>query len=278
MLCGATFPLLSACKEAGVPVVVTLLSGKDLSPFLPDLESAARIVVLHRAIYDYLVATYPSMADQFHLGSKLVDRGLFYPPEAPPPADGYRVVYMGRLSRSKGELALKVMDAVWQSREAIPGITMSVLGSGTRLLKVRAHAKEINREAGREVVSVLGGVTRPEEVLRQSDMAFAAGFSAAEALACHCQVVGLGMGGLYGLVTPEGLEDALAANFGDTLARWKAPTAEDMAAQLVAAYAARAESREWMEDVFRGPLDPERVLDDYERVLTQAAQGKGCAT
>ena len=56
------------------------------------------------------------------------------------------------------------------------------------------------------------------------------------------------------------------------------PSAEDMAAQLVAAYSARAESHEWMEDVFRGPLDPERVLDDYERVLTQAAQGKGCAT
>ncbi len=271
MLCGSTIPLIAACHEAGVPVVVTLLSGKDLTPFLPELERVASIVVLHHALRDQIAERHPILAGKLHLGSKLIDRSLFYPPADPPPANGYRVTYLSRLSRSKGRLALKVMEAVRLAQPSMPGITLTVVGTGTRLLKVRAHARAINREAGREVIRVLGGVSEPEETLRRSDLVFAAGFSAAEGLACHCQIVGLGMAGLHGLVTPDGFQDALAANFGDTLARWKSPTVDDIAAQLAAAYAARADSREWMEDVFLGPLNPDRVLDDYERVLLDAA-------
>lgn len=270
IITSATIPVLRACLQAGVPVVATLLMRTRLERFASDLEQCAAIVVLNRSNLEFYRQQYPSLAPKMHLSAKLVDRQRFRAGERRE-ADEFRLACLGRLSQTKGERVVQTLEAAWSVREDIPGVSVTVVGSGTRLRHVRQLAARMNLQARRRFVTVCGGVARPEEIIRNMDVVAAAGFSAIEALACHCQVIGMGFKGLGGLVTADTFGAALATNFGDSTAREPA-TPEAIAAEIKLAYARRMERLDWIEQAFTGVLNPAVVLDDLEQLLQIAAR------
>lgn len=269
MLTSATVPLVRECLRAGVPVVATLLAPPNFTGCLPDMERCASLVVLNHSNLDRCHQQYPSLTPIAHLSGKLVDRQRFRPGKKRQVGE-FRLGCVGRLSQSKGERVLQTLQAAWLLRDEIPELSVTVVGNGTRLQEVRRLAAKLNRQSGRQMVSVCGGVAWPEEIIRDMDLVVAAGFSAIEALACHCQVIGMGFKGLDGLVGPENLDGALAANFGDSVGR-EVATPEAIAGEIRQAYARRAEPKDWIEQAFTGALDPGAVLDDLERLLLTAA-------
>lgn len=262
----ATFPALEVCVQRQLPVVGLLLGKVDLRTGLAALEQARAVVVLNQNLRDWVTVQYPSLADKLFLSHKLVDRELFHPP-ASRPADGYRIACLSRLSRSKGQIARVALQAAAALQAEIPGLELTVVGLGSQLGRLKALARELNRAADREFVSVPGGTREPERVLHHADLVLAAGFSATEALACHCQLLGVGFQGLYGLVTPANLDEALAWNFGDTGAHHTPVTPELVAAQIREAYARRGEPRDWIEGPLASILDAEDAIRGLETLL-----------
>lgn len=269
-LTSATVPVIRECLRAGVPVIATILARTRLERFLPALEQCETVVVLNRSTFDFYSQQYPSLTPKMHLSNKLVYRQRYSPGE-PRDDEGFNIACVGRLSSTKGELALQAMEAAWLLREEIPGLTITVVGSGTRLGAARRRAGEMNQQARRQFATVCGGVARPEEIIRGMDVVLGAGFSAVEALACRCQVIGMGFQGLEGLVTAEGLQEGLAANFGDSTAT-RAATPQAIAEEIRRAYVCRRDGRDWTEQAFAGALNPTVVLDDLERLLVMAAK------
>jgi len=157
-------------------------------------------VVLDKNTLDHFANNYPQLSAKLCLTNRLVDRSVFRP--APrEDRSAVKVTYLGRLSSTKGEQALALMEACGQLVEAIPNLELTVIGTGSRLRRAHRRAAQLNKQAGRPVVRVVGSTHHPERFLQQTDMLIGAGRSAVEGLACGCVVIGLGFAGLFGVIT-----------------------------------------------------------------------------
>ena len=75
-------------------------------------------------------------------------------------------------------------------------------------------------------------LSKPEEVLPQYDVIFAAGRCALEALACGCAVIVADHHGFGGLVTPRTMEELQLGNFGFAVTHGNTTTAEKVIVEL----------------------------------------------
>ncbi len=263
--------LMPACRRAQIPLIMVIHNRTPLERCLAAANYAQAIVVLDRNTLDYFAGNYPQFANKLRLTSRLVDRSVF----RPCPREDRSVVnvtYLGRLSRTKGEQALVLIDACEQLIEAIPNLELTVVGWGSRLRRVRRRAAQVSKKARRPVVQVMGPTLHPERYLQQADILIGAGRSAIEGLACHCTVIGLGFAGLFGMITTDNIDEAIAANFGDTGAHWPQVDASSLADQILQAYRQPATDYQWVETILDEQFAAPKVAAGLARIFEQAIQ------
>jgi len=264
--------LMPACRQAQIPLIMVMHNRTLLERCLAAADYAQAIVVLDRNTLDFFANSYPQFSPKLRLTNRLVDRSVFrpYPRED---RSVVKITYLGRLSRTKGEQVLALIDASGQLIEAIPDLELTVVGWGSRLRRARQRAGQVNKKAQRPVVQVVGATFHPERYLQQADILIGAGRSAVEGLACHCTVIGLGFAGLFGIITADNIDEAIAANFGDTGARWSRVDAPLLAKQILEAHRRRPADDEWVERILDERFAAPKVAEDLATTFEEVIRG-----
>ncbi len=260
---------MPACRQTQTPLVMSVLNCTSLDRYLSAADYAQAIVALSEQGRDYFAGNYPQFADKLRASRVLLDRSVFRPC-AREDRTAVKITYMGRLSRTKGEHALVLLETVGQLLGAIPNLEVTVVGAGSRLRRARRRAAQINKEAQRPVVQVVGATLHPEQFYQQADIVVGAAYTALGALACHCTVVGLGFAGLFGAVTPDNIDEAIAASFGDTSAHWSQVDSSSLADQILHAYRQPPTDYQWVEIILDEQFAAAKVAAGLEEIFQQA--------
>lgn len=207
-----------ACRRTGAPMIMSVhgILGKN-DHLATCLQRALRILTFEEMAVERLA----DHKDRIDPGKViLLRRPIEHRPRFPEAGGPFRVVYVGRLSKRKGQNALNLLAAFERFRAAVPESTLQVLGDGSLLGEVRAASRRMNAAAGTEVVTVLGSVPEPVPIVGRAHVLVGASYCALEAIMQGVAVIGAGFWG-YGIIDDQNLRDAMAWNFGDVGGPWE---------------------------------------------------------
>ncbi len=265
--------LLAACQGTGVPLIMTILSRTRLARCLPAADYAHAISATNSGTLNFLKDNYPELAGKLYLSSKPLPRPRRVQPHTSA-ADAITVTYMARLTRTKGPCALDLIEAWPRLVNLVGNLKLVIVGDGRLLRQTRRKAAQVNKELALPHIQVPGGTLNPEPVFENTDILLGAGYTALQGLAWGCTVIGMGYAGLFGLLTPENIEEAIRANFGDTGAQWPQVDSQLLADQIVAASQQLTEPDDWIESVFDQHFNPSRIAEDLESLFEEAIHNK----
>jgi glycosyltransferase involved in cell wall biosynthesis len=273
-----------ACARTGTPLVLSLhniLHRNDRQA--PCLRSARQIIAFDDAAAKHLDrhSGFVDLAKVLHL-----PRPIEHRPHDPPEGEAFNLVYVGRLSQRKGQVALELLEAFRRFSGAAPQARLSLLGDGSMLGEVRRAAQQYNRERGERVIEVMGAVLDPAPVVSQAHVVIGAGYAALEALMQGIAVIGAGFRG-WGPVVDDQALDAIKTNCGDSAGDWPTTTDNFLAAleQLHACWRGRGgreRERYWRLDRIIAPIHrvdavAARLEDVYRQVLAAPRQASRLA-
>jgi glycosyltransferase involved in cell wall biosynthesis len=270
-----------ACLRTGKPLVLSvhgMLGNTD--HHYSCLRLARRIIAFEDIGVQRLGRRQViDMAKVLHL-----PRPIEHRPQLPPDDGPFRVIYVGRLSKRKGEVALNLLEGFRRFHAAHPASTLTLLGDGTRLADLRRAARELNSQRGEDAVRVLGAVPEPLPLIAASHVLVGAGYASLEAVMQGVAVIGAGFWG-FGVVDQDNFREAIGCNCGDVGGKWEM-TPENFAAALETLHAAwtagGSRERHWRLDRF---VAEEHAYDRvaarletiYREVLEEAAATPGSA-
>ncbi|MFN3650818.1 MAG: glycosyltransferase [Armatimonadota bacterium] len=219
---------LLACRRAGLPLVLSLhntISNEEAKH--QCLKEARRIVVFD----DGAAQSAGKFTSEFDT-SKIIrlPRPVEHRPLDPERLSPHHVAYVARMSSRKGRVALSLLEGFRAYAKEYPQARMTLIGDGSLRGEVTRRAGEISRETGCRI-DVHGPVLDPAPLLAGAGLLVGAGYAALEAAMQGRAVLGAGFNG-YGLVTADAVEEAVAANFGDTVGGWEM-TPENMRQALL---------------------------------------------
>lgn len=180
-------------------------------------QKASRILTFEEKAVERL-ADHAGLIDQQKI--VLLRRPIVHRPSMPRDEAGFRIVYVGRLSKRKGKNALELIAAFRELAIQDATLELDVLGDGSLLGEVRRAARLVNGALSREAVRVHGSVPDPELIVSQAHVLVGASYCALEAIMQGVAVVGAGFWG-YGVIDEENLRDAMGWNFGDVGGSWE---------------------------------------------------------
>jgi glycosyltransferase involved in cell wall biosynthesis len=256
-----------ACARTGTPLVLSihgLLHRNDRHHGC--LRLAKRILTFEEAA----VRQIERHRDYVDTGKVLLlRRPIEHRPELPAEEEGFRVVYVGRMSRRKGGHALALIEAFASFARELPAARLTLLGDGTVLGEVRRRAAALNRELGGDVVRALGAVPDPAPVVGRAHLLVGASYAALEAIMQGVAVIGAGFWGC-GPVSDANLFDTMKTNFGDSGGEWQMTPANFLAElqRLHTAWERGARSPELRQRYWR--LD--RLIADVHSIDAVAAR------
>ncbi len=256
-------------------MVMTVHNIVDMSKHLDIADYASALVVMNEGNAAYLRATYHAFADKVHVTRLPFARELYgdiAPPATRTGSKPVEILYLGRLSHTKGELGLLVAEAVSELNEAGQAARLTVCGTGSRLPEMRRLGRALKQRCGREVLRAPGGSRCPARFIGAADVVVGAGYSAIEGLGLGREVVGIGFEGLFGAVNAVNIDMAAAANFGDTGAKWKDPAVEDIVRELQAAIGAIGTDRQWAKRYVEENFTAECIARDFADIVADAVK------
>ena len=130
--------------------------------------------------------------------------------------DSARLVFVSRLSKSKGRGALAAIDAAQVLLSEFPELKLEIVGDGSLHTEVARKAQESNARNGREMVQMHGMLTDPLPVVNGGGGVIGTAYVALEALFHGIPVVAVGYDH-YGVITEANFNEAVDCNFGDSL-------------------------------------------------------------
>jgi len=268
---GAARHLLAACQRTNTPLIITVLTRTSLSRCKAAANYAHAIVALNRETLKHLKENHRQFADKLYLSSK----PLRLPTLTPTPrTDTVTATYMARLTRTKGPYALALIEAWPRLVSSVGNLKLVIIGNGRLLYQARRKAAQVNRQLQSRCIQVPGAVLDPEPILANTDILLGAGYTALQGLAWGCAVIAIGYAGLFGLLTHENIEEAIAANFGDTAAHWPQVDSQLLAEQILAAHQQLAKPRDWTKPVLDQHFNPARIAEDLEGLFAEAIHSK----
>lgn len=128
------------------------------------------------------------------------------------PADP-KVVYISRLSGARGEVALRVIEAVPELLRRYPTLKTFIVGEGDKLPEVRRWAEKVNQDFKTEAVIVTGARTDTAALIAPATVVIGVGRVILEGMASAKPVIVAGEAGFMGVLTPENLDLAKKHNF-----------------------------------------------------------------
>lgn len=116
---------------------------------------------------------------------------------------GWKIAFMSRIDAMKMGSLRYAVEAVRILAERGREVTLAIAGGGTSFNELSAIAAEVNSEAGRRCVRLLGPVLETPEFLSWADIAVGVGRCVWEGMACGKPAMVVGEKGLAGVVEPS---------------------------------------------------------------------------
>lgn len=126
---------------------------------------------------------------------------------------GNLVVYVSRLDGALAPVAINLMKACARVYSEYPSLRLLVVGDGKHINEVAAGAKEVNAQAGTELVRLLGARTDVNRIMAAGDLVVGVSRVALEAMACARNVILAGGEGCGGLIREDSLPLFESDNF-----------------------------------------------------------------
>jgi glycosyltransferase involved in cell wall biosynthesis len=127
--------------------------------------------------------------------------------------DHMRIVYISRLMGARGEIALRLIEALPDIEGEFPGIKLAVVGEGDKFDEICRQADQYNARRDDQGVVVTGARLDTPVLMKMADVAVGVGRVALEAMAMEKPVIIAGEAGFMGVLTPENFERARRHNF-----------------------------------------------------------------
>ena len=196
-----------------------------------------RVMAVSDDIADYLVTEYGYPREKIYLTINGIDTQKFSPDI---PFDGLlashgltkerrRIVYISRLDADRADPAYRLIEIAPKIAENFPDTDILVVGGGTEFDTLREMAENVNKTAGRNLVTMTGAVSNINEYAAASDVFIGVSRSVLEAMSAAKPVIVAGGQGALGIFDETKVTPAVDTNFccrgfdladGDTLYGW----------------------------------------------------------
>lgn len=124
-----------------------------------------------------------------------------------------KIVYISRLMGARGEIALRLIEALTEIQGEFPNVRLAVIGEGDKYSAIRQMSEKYNERAGSQKVIVTGARLDTPQLMNMADVAVGVGRVALEAMALKKPVIIAGEAGFMGVMTPDNFETARRHNF-----------------------------------------------------------------
>ena len=180
-----------------------------------------RTMAVSEDIADYLVREYGLPRSRIHLTVNGIDTAKFSPDtdcsglfeKHGLRRENRRIVYMSRLDADRADPAFRLLEIAKEIDRRYPDTEIIIVGGGSELEKIRSKAADINKETGKNLVTVTGAVSNTYEYCAAADIFIGVSRSALEAMASAKPAIIAGNQGSIGIFTDEKIPDAQATNF-----------------------------------------------------------------
>jgi len=206
-----------------------------------------RTIAVSEDIKAYLMREYQVPEGHISVTINGIDTDKFSPTVR---ADGVReqwglgespvIASVSRMDEDRALVAKQLVALAPQLAAEIPKLRLLIAGGGNAFDEVYAAAEQANERIGYPCVVMTGSVTSINEIVAASSLFVGVSRAVLEAMAAGKPVIVAGNEGYQGLLTPEGLDEAMAGNFccrgmelsqperllTDILAAWALPETE----------------------------------------------------
>lgn len=124
-----------------------------------------------------------------------------------------KIVYISRLMGARGEIALRLIEAMPEIQDEFPDVRLAVIGEGDKFSAISKMSKEYNNRVGIQKVIVTGARLDTPQIMNMADVAVGVGRVALEAMALEKPVIIAGEAGFMGVLTPRNFKEAHKHNF-----------------------------------------------------------------
>ncbi|MDD4570856.1 MAG: glycosyltransferase family 4 protein [Tepidanaerobacteraceae bacterium] len=147
--------------------------------------------------------------DQFNpiVDSSHVQRQLGLKPE------DLKIVYISRLMGARGEIAMRLIEALPEIEKAFSNVKLIIVGEGDKYEAIFKLAKKYNFQATDDRVVVTGARLDTPLLMNMADVAVGVGRVALEAMAMEKPVIIAGEAGFMGILSSENFHVAKKHNF-----------------------------------------------------------------
>ncbi|MGI6424549.1 MAG: glycosyltransferase family 4 protein [Tepidanaerobacteraceae bacterium] len=139
--------------------------------------------------------------------SSLIEKQLGLDPQ------DLKIVYVSRLMGARGEIALRLIEALPEIEKAFPTVRLIVVGDGDKYNEISRLAERYNSKANCNKVIVTGARIDTHLLMNIADVSVGVGRVALEAMSMEKPVIIAGEAGFMGILSPENFEVAKMHNF-----------------------------------------------------------------
>lgn len=174
------------------------------------------VVAVSQDIKQYLIDEYNYPADKIAVTINGINTDTFC---AQTPCDTtitptpHTVCHVSRLDEDRAQVAKQLVEITPALVAKIPDFSLIIVGDGNHFGQIAEQAHQINKQFGREVITLTGARTNISELVVAGDIFVGVSRAALEAMAAERLVIVAGNEGYQGIFTPEGLQVAIAGNF-----------------------------------------------------------------
>lgn len=127
--------------------------------------------------------------------------------------EDYKIVYISRLMGARGEIALRLIEALPEIQRDFPSTKLVIVGEGDKYGVIKSLAQEYNSRVRDNKVILTGARLDTPLLMNMAHVAVGVGRVALEAMAMEKPVIIAGEAGFMGILTPENFEQARKHNF-----------------------------------------------------------------
>ncbi len=168
-----------------------------------------KTLAVSQDIKDQLISVYRLPPDKISVTVNGMDTAHFSP--SANAKDGLHLLHVSRLDKDRSLTAFLLLGIASRLKERFPDLRITVVGGGTDLPALRRLASFV--DPARRYLTLTGAVCDPLPFLRDADLFVGVSRAALEAMSCALPVILSGNQGYGGILTPEGLSDAVDTNF-----------------------------------------------------------------
>ncbi|NLZ54614.1 MAG: glycosyltransferase family 4 protein [Thermoanaerobacteraceae bacterium] len=181
-----------------------------------------KVIAVSEDVKKHLINGFKVSSDKIVVIPNGIDLEQFNPQKVDPfpvekqlglKQDDLKIIYISRLMGARGEIALRLIEAMPEIAKVFPTVNLLIVGEGDKYEAIKQLAAEYNLKSQQNKVIVTGARLDTPIFMNMADVAVGVGRVALEAMAMEKPVIIAGEAGFMGILGPENFTMAMKHNF-----------------------------------------------------------------